>query len=62
MKKKYYGVIWDNYMGTGHVEEVYLTKTEYKEMKETWCRGTQYYGIYDKKIDAEIALDRRYCD
>ena len=62
MKKKYYAVKWDNYMGSGSVVEVELTPDEYKHMKETWCRDTPYWGIYDNWLEADCALDRRYAD
>lgn len=62
MKRKYYAVLWDNYMGSGSVKEIELTPDEYKQMKENGCGGTPYWGVYEKWIDAEIALDRRYAD
>ena len=62
MKRKYYAVLWDNYMGSGSVTEIELTPDEYKQMKENGCGGTPYWGVYEKWIDAEIALDRRYAD
>jgi len=49
-------------MGSGSVTEIELTPDEYKQMKENGCGGTPYWGVYEKWIDAEIALDRRYAD
>lgn len=61
-KQKYYAVLWDNYYGSGSVKEVELTEDEYLKMKETYCADSPYWGIHKTEMDAQIQLDKKYCD
>lgn len=61
-KQKYYAVLWSNYYGSGSVKEVELTDDEYHKMKETYCADSPYWGIHKTEMDAQIQLDKKYCD
>lgn len=60
MKKTYYYVYWDNYMGTGDVRDVTLSDDEIKINGEYMMWNN--HVLYENYIDAICMLSNRYCD
>lgn len=60
MKKTYYYVYWDHYMGRGDVRDVTLSDDEIKIDGEYMMWNDHI--IYENYIDAICMLSNRYCD
>ena len=65
-KRKYYYVDWNNYMGTGSVKEIMLSKDEYNQIiggaRNVIKNVPAGVWPYKTRFEAECALDRKYQD
>lgn len=59
MKREFYGLVWDNYMGSGYVKEI--SQDEYEQHRAN-AGNSLYWGVYDDYFKADYALDMKYMD
>lgn len=67
VKKTYYYIDWDNYMGRGSVKATKLSRDEYIRLKgwggnKDTIKGLPPIWPYKTKQEAENALDAKYND
>lgn len=63
VKHTYYYVEWDNFMGSGSVREIRLSRDQYNVLKGGGrIDGLTWIYPYETRFEAECALDRKYQD
>lgn len=66
-KKTYWYVDWNNYMGSGSVKSVRLSRDEYLRLKgnggnKELVQGLPHVWPYETYAEAETSLVQHYCD
>lgn len=65
VKRTYWYVDWNNYMGSGSIKTIRLTRDEYLRLKGGGGRNNPdlpNVWPYETEAEAERSLDEHYCD